>query len=134
MIDTVKFKVVLSDDEFLAVQKKGQERITNNKTLGTEIKRQYKDNIHIGSYDHRLNYWCEDKDYFFFELSLPKFFYGNNILLLYPSQLEQALDGVYKCLLNHFGVFPHYMKWLLQRVDVCYAWKYKDQATAERVL
>jgi len=134
MVDTIRFAIPLTEIEYQAIQKKGKEQIINDKTLGTEIKRRYNDNIYVGSYDYRINYWCYDESKLFLEFSVPKYVYGHNIYLLYPSQLKQALDGVYHELLNHFGAFPHYKNWLIQRLDICYAWRYQDQATAERVL
>ena len=134
MVDTIRFSIKLSESEYQAIQQKGKEQIINDRTLGTEIKRRYNDNIFVGSYDYRINYWCYSENKLFLEFSVPKYVYGHNIYLLYPSQLEQALDGVYHELLNHFGAFPHYKNWIIQRLDVCYAWRYQDQATAERIL
>lgn len=134
MIDTIRFLIKLTESEYQAIQKKGQEQIINDKILGTEIKRRYNDNIFVGSYDYRINYWCYSETKLFLEFSVPKYVFGHNIYLLYPSQLEQALGEVYHELLNHFCAFPHYKNWLIQRLDICYAWRYQDQTMAERIL
>lgn len=134
MIDTIKFKICLSDNQYRAVQSKGKEEILNNKTLGTEIKRRYKDTIYLPSFDYHLNYWCDDKDSFWLEFSIPKYLYGHNIYLLYASELEMVLTDVFHDLNAYFGDFPTITEWNIYRLDVSYAWKYETQAVAEKVL
>lgn len=67
------------------------------------------------------------------ELSLPKFWYGHNIRLLYKwidalIELKKQLQKGLKCR------FPVVYEWKVFRVDFCYAWKCSSQETAQNIL
>lgn len=67
------------------------------------------------------------------ELSVPKFWYGTNIHLLYSfvealSELKKILEKILRCR------FVDVLQWQVFRVDVCYAWRCPDQRTAQMLL
>lgn len=71
------------------------------------------------------------------ELSLPKFWYGHNIHLLYDfvaalERLKNLLDNQFN--LKTSGRLPKVWKWEVYRVDCCYAWRVPSQAIAQQLL
>lgn len=93
-----------------------------------------KDNLHFGSYESSIILKCFESEEAYIEFSIPKQYLGNNVELVYPSSLEQALAGVHGSLVDRFGAFPSYRNWRLQRLDLCYGWKYSSQASAAAIL
>jgi hypothetical protein len=67
------------------------------------------------------------------ELSVPKFWYGHNIHLLY--NFTQALAQVKKLLEKQLHCrFVDVMTWKVSRVDCCYAWRCPSQKIAQQIL
>lgn len=67
------------------------------------------------------------------ELSIPKFWYGHNIYLLYGfvdalRELKGILEKQLHCR------FVDVLDWQLFRVDICYAWRTPSQNTARQIL
>lgn len=77
-----------------------------------------------------------DRTFLTVELSLPKFWYGHNIHLLYNFEdaityLKELLEKQFKlarCRLTNSGT------WQISRVDCCYAWRFPTQVMAQQVL
>lgn len=134
MIDTIAWRVILTQQQADMILKRSKEYSEFDHETNTTNFRILKDNLHIGSYDSNITIKCFEDLRASVEFSLPKQHFGNNVELLYPSQLEQALGGVYARLVDHFGDFPHYRDWFLQRLDLCYGWKYASQAFAKEAL
>lgn len=84
---------------------------------------------------HRELRWSIPSDYdngccLMIEFSVPKFWYGQNIRLLYDFM--PALNRIRELLNQAFGlrtkgVLPNVEQWSVYRLDVCYAWKFPDQ-------
>lgn len=92
---------------------------------------------------HREVRWDVDtsyelgKTYLAVELSLPKFWYGHNISLLYDWQT--ALRELRKRLNSELGLkkrasLPAVETWKLARCDICYCWRFPDQTIAQMFL
>lgn len=135
MIDTVRF--------LIPAQKDFHEKIKNFFTETTKVDlkndlvvfRFYTCDISLGSHDRHINLFRDDiKNCYYLELSLPKFYYGHNIFLLYFDSYKKAITDLYYALIDHFGVFPPVSEWSYQRIDVCYAWKFRSQEQAELML
>lgn len=67
------------------------------------------------------------------EFSVPKFWYGHNIHLLYDfaqalAQLKKILEKQLHCR------FADLMTWKVLRVDCCYSWRCPSQKIAEQIL
>lgn len=67
------------------------------------------------------------------ELSVPKFWYGHNIYLLYGfldalRELKKTFEKQLNCR------FVDVLEWRLFRVDICYAWKTPSQNIARQIL
>ncbi len=135
MIDTVAFGVELTDHQFLRLREVSKEH------LGRDVKedlieyRIVKGEITVGSYDSIITIRCyQSQMYAQFQVSLPKQLYGNNIQLLPCSRVEEALLMIETALRELVYDFPPYKAWLVDRLDLCYAWRFADHASAAGVL
>lgn len=71
------------------------------------------------------------------EFSIPKYWYGHNIRLLYGfvkalSHLKVALEQLFR--LQGRSKLPAPLTWHLYRVDICYAWLFPSQTMAQEYL
>ena len=67
------------------------------------------------------------------EFSVPKFWYGHNIRLLYD--FENAINHLKKLLEKQLKLrLPKVTDWELWRVDICYAWQCPTQKIAYQIL
>lgn len=135
MIDTVTFSVALSESQFEQLRLKSIEHIGRNNVARAIEYRIVKGEITVGSFDSKITIRCyEDDMRAQFQVSLPKQYYGHNIRLLPCSLVEQVLVGLQDKLQAFVGSFPPYREWRVERLDLCYAWRFSDQPTAEGVL
>lgn len=134
MIDTTTWKVQVTEEQFNKIISRSKEYVEYDHELKQTGFRILRSNLHIGSYDSNITLKCFESQTVNLEFSVPKQHTGNNIELLYPSQLEQALKTIHANLVEHFGDFPSYKNWYLTRLDLCYAWKLQDQKTAKDAL
>lgn len=134
MIDTTGWKIKVSSEQIRKIRRRSKETSKYDHDSDTSIFKFINDNIYVGSYDSNITLKCNGEDEVYIEFSVPKQYLGNNVELLYPSQLEQALAGVHKSLVDRFGDFPHYMNWYAQRLDLCYSWRLASQDEAAESL
>lgn len=134
MIDTTKWRVTLTENQFNQITKLSREYSGYDNEKQVQIFRSINKDFSIGSYSNNISIKCFEDFSASLEFSVPKQHGGNNVELLYPSQLEQALAGVHRRLVDHLGDFPPYKEWQLDRLDLCYGWRYHSQAAAEEVL
>lgn len=74
-----------------------------------------------------------DQTFLTVEFSIPKFWYGHNIHLLYSY--VDALKQLKKLLEEQLHLrFLDVMHWRVSRVDCCYAWRAPTQAIAQQML
>lgn len=91
---------------------------------------------------HRELRWDVDRTWseeckLWLELSVPKFWYGHNIHLLYDFLAAlQVLKGLLDQLFGLKGKakLPDPAQWLLYRADLCYAWRFPTQVGAQQYL
>lgn len=91
---------------------------------------------------HRELRWDVDQTYssecrLYLEFSIPKFWYGHNIHLLYKfaealEVLKSLLDKLFR--LRGTLKLPTPPQWLLYRVDLCYGWRFPTQMAAQQYL
>jgi hypothetical protein len=148
MIDTIKLGIPLTQSQHrkIAQESKNNERgqwvlffpmtgeLLFRRTSGRATTDQH-------SY-HRDLRWDIPANYFegchlTIEFSIPKFWYGHNIHLLY--EFMPALNKLRHLLNRAFdfktrGVLPSVEQWIIHRVDACYAWRCPDQMTAQLYL
>lgn len=130
MIDTTSWKVSVTQEQFNKIISRSKEYTEYDHEIKETRFRILRNNLDIGSYDSNITIKCFESQTLYLEFSVAKQRLGNNVELLYPSQLEQALAGVHKNLVDRFGDFPTYKNWYLTRLDLCYAWRLQDQNTA----
>jgi len=132
MIDTIRFKILTSSEVFSFIKSKSKQRfVIDTITQQLEFNISTKD-IQIGSYDYHINILATNKmeNVIFLEFSVPKVFYGHNIYLYYPP-IEPILEIIHKAIEKAFEIsFPHYDLWIIQRLDICYAWRFITQEEA----
>lgn len=136
MIDTVKYKIE-ADERFIAkLRRKAVEfSAVDHANEEKEVFRFFKMDERLGSFEYRPIIRLTDYNYFFIELSIPKYLFGHNIYLFAPEMLEKALQKLHADLSKAFECeFPAVIFWSLYRLDLCYAWKFYDDLVAQQVL
>jgi len=136
MIDTVRFKAPISRTELIELKKHSVESRKTDRRENRILFRYFNSQVKINSYSKEINIFFDEfhPDSIFFELSLPKFYYGTNLFLLEPHQFQEACFALYNILITKFRAFPHYNRWIIQRLDLCYAWKLDNEIQAEELL
>jgi hypothetical protein len=71
------------------------------------------------------------------EFSLPKYWYGHNVHLLYNfmralEAIKEGLEALFQ--LKTRAKLPEPHQWNLYRLDVCYAWRFPNEHTAGQYL
>lgn len=135
MIDTVRFKTQISprDSDMIRID---CYRMEKGKREGKDIEyRVYNGDFEIGSFSRKINiFFPKNNQEMFFELSLPKYAFGNNVQMLYRSELPFVIDNLYTELTTKFIYFPHPSAWEIQRIDFCYNWKFDTKEEMIEVL
>lgn len=136
MIDTIRFRIPLNQKCCELLKKKSIETSRYDHKTDNTLFKIYKTDIELGSYDRNINIFFDDKypDEARVEFSVPKYVFGHNVWLLYASKVEEVIDQIYRNFCNYFGDFPHYSKWEIMRLDICYAWKFESDSIADAVL
>lgn len=136
MIDTIRFKIKISESEYQKIVKKSKEFTFRDVNTDTTIFKFHKTEVPIGSFDRSINFTVfeDNKEYIFLEFSVPKFQLNTNIFLIYCSQAKQAVKKMEVLLTEYFGQFPPCETWEIYRLDVCYAWKFQTEGIAETVI
>ena len=138
MIDTIKFFVPIDDIKFLQNLKSVfiEKKLENKKTQKVEYA-YYSTEIFAGSYEKKIIIRLEEKygTGFTIEFSIPKYHKGNNIEMIWPSDLPTILEKFYQELCFHLGVvLPDFTTWPIHRLDLCYNWIFTTKQEAETVM
>lgn len=145
MIDTLKIGIPLTEKQFTKIQlqitQDDQWQWVKLQTSTGEIKfHRYKGLAYLDQQSfHRDLLWDipdryrENETYIYVEFSVPKFWYGHNIHLLYDfvkplKLLKKILEKQLHCR------FVDVLEWTLWRVDICYAWRCPTQVIAQQIL
>lgn len=136
MIDTIRFSIPIDESVKEAIIKKSEETRKIDINSGETKFKFYNSKLNLGSYDRFINLFISENfgNYCYLELSLPKFKWGHNIWLIYESDFEPLINKLYKELEDYFGIFTPWKKWIVNRLDICYAWKLENQTDAELML
>lgn len=148
MLDTIKVGIPLMPSQHKRIQAVGNDQdrwqwIQFNPVLGelrfVRASGLVKTDSH--SYHRELRWevdqtWSEECK-LWLEFSIPKFWYGHNIHLLYDflsalRLLKGLLDDLFE--LKGKVRLPDPAGWLLYRVDLCYAWRFPSQVAAQQYL
>jgi len=133
MIDTVRFSVECDTSLIKKIKQFSQEVKKHDHSLGEDGYNYFTCPVFLPSYFRGVNIFHDfhKESKIFFELSLPKFVYGHNIFLLSISEAKEAIGELRKIFVDKFGTFPEVETWLINRIDLCYAW---DCETPENAL
>ena len=79
------------------------------------------------------DHYIPDETYLTFEFSVPKFWYGHNIHLLYNflpalQEFKKTIEKMYHLRLKDVT------DWQIWRLDICYAWRCPSQMVAQQIL
>ncbi len=131
MLDTTRWKIPSNKDIFDVCKKKFYEKreiepeIQEEETNTYEKKGSYyysKPIIEENGYQIYVSAFNWDN--IFIEFSAPKVMYGTNIFMLYPDKIVDVLQKVKHILEQFYEItLPDPFLWILQRLDICYAWK-----------
>lgn len=145
MIDTIKLGIPLSRYQFrkliaLLERENRYQWVKHNSLTGDIlfVRRRGLMDIRTPSW-HREIYWDipetyrENETFLVVELSLPKFWYGHNISLLYGyfNALKELRRDIEKQLHLRLEIVNN---WHLFRLDCCYTWYCQTQQNAELIL
>lgn len=148
MLDTIKLGIPLTQKQHTQIKAIADANdcwqwILHNPSTGELLFRRTKGLANVdGKSFHRQLKWDIPTDYgpdckLFIEFSVPKYWYGQNIRLLYDFlKALQHLRGTLNRQFNLKGKnrLPEVETWHVSRVDVCYAWKFPNQRLAQRYL
>lgn len=136
MIDTVRFSVQLNEIEYELLRKKSVEKKATDNDRGVIQYQFLNKKINLGSYSRPITISVSEERKCNIEFSVPKFYYGHNIFLFYPTNetLGKICYQVQKHLQTITKTFPVWLTWSVERVDLCYSWKFDSQEKAEIVM
>lgn len=148
MLDTIKVGIPLTAQQHKRILNIAQEAdryqwVLGNPVTGEMVFRHVSGVAYTdqNSY-HRELRWDVDKTYdvnckLYMEFSVPKFYYSHNIHLLHNfsialTKLQQTLNERFRFSKRLSLVDPPC--WTVLRADLCYAWRFSDQVTAQHYL
>lgn len=148
MLDTIKLGIPLTQNQYRKIKALADENdcwqwVLLNPGTGELLFRRTKGLSNTdGQSFHRQLRWDIPHDYeddcsLMIEFSIPKYWYGHNIRLLFD--FTKALNHLKVSLEQQFGLkgkarFPDVLNWAVLRADICYAWKFPSQRLAQTFL
>lgn len=148
MLDTLKVGIPLSKTQHRCIQQvaNAQDRwqwVQLNPVLGELRFVRSSGLVKTDSHSyHRELRWDVDRNWsgeckLWLEFSVPKFWYGHNIHLLYEfldalRVLKARLDDLFR--LRTRSKLPSPESWQVYRADACYAWRFPSQVAAQEYL
>lgn len=135
MIDTIKFKIPVTNKIIEAIKFYGFTSVRKDNFYGFKLSDKTMDQILIPPFDTPVSLMSTyQPEYYYLECSLPKVFFGENLDLLKPNLIPEVLKIIYQQLLKRYENFIHYDYWTIQRIDMCYEWKFESQQIAQNIL
>lgn len=148
MIDTLKLGISLSENQYKRIRQIASDCdrwqwVLHNEFSGDLLFRRVSGVAKTdGESFHRELRWDIPGHYepdckLTLEFSVPKYWYGHNIHLLYDfvaalCHLKQGLEKQFK--LKTRALLPDVMTWQVFRVDVCYTWRFPTQQACHQYL
>jgi hypothetical protein len=147
MLDTIKVAIPLTQAQHRRIHRVASQTDTwtwalLNQATGEPLARKFKGLAQTDgeSYHREIRFdypprWSHEAK-LWVEFSVPKFWYGHNIVMLYdwPAALRHFRD----LLITQFELrrsrFPHIEEWEVHRADACYAYGMPSQQTAQLYL
>ncbi len=129
MIDTIKFLIPMPDINLVEQLKSNLMRFRKDDLRTGKMEFEFfSSNIELGSYHRTVAIKSTNVPQgFFIEFSVPKYFKGNNVEMIYPHQLPEILSRLYDELCEYMNYkLADIYTWPIYRLDVCYNWIFKD--------
>jgi len=133
MIDTIKFLIPFRDSQLVDEVKQNLVRFRKEDLKTGKVEFEFhSSNVRLGSHKRTVSIKSTEIPLgFFVEFSVPKYKKGNNVEMLCPEDIPDAIeilrDELYlylKCNL------PPVSSWIIYRLDICYNWILKDESEA----
>lgn len=145
MIDTIKFGIPISENQHQKLErlvrensdwqwvmfnaKAGELRFIRHKGLANLDQQSFRREVFWDTPE----FYEPENTYLTIELSLPKYWYGHNIHLLYGYleaiyELRKTLQKQLHLRLPKIGI------WQVWRADICYSWRCPSQRISEQIL
>lgn len=138
MIDTIRLKIPLNSQALDAIKEYPGSKVFQRYNYRKEIINTYRNTFTLEKYKDWLSPYVEDhllSGVMYLEFSVPKLVFGQNINLFYPQDLKQVLFDIQLGIEKKFGVeIPSFQEWIVQRLDVCYVWKFATNTLAHDAL
>lgn len=134
MIDTIKLRIPLSSGVYDLIEAKS---LADTKTTDRGYTKHFAHRmLPLGKNGYEIKTYARmEQDDMFIEFSLPKYFFGHNVYMFYPSDLKLVLNEVKGKLEAYFEItLPEITSWTFQRIDICYAFKLPTQEEARHLL
>lgn len=136
MIDTLRLRIPLDLASYASVQNKCVRFTRSSFDEAGYRKDNYSKTIVIKPHRAKVRVSLFNEECLYVEFSVPKYWFGHNILLFDPKDLPFVLDDLKNRLEDAFEIakLPDYSTWRIQRLDICYAWKFQSNEEARLAL
>lgn len=134
MLDTIKFVIPVDNNQYKEIKKMSIEHVKFDHKNKEMLVRYWKAEQQLGSHNRNFNIFLSSEDEINIEFSIPKYYYGHNIYMVYKSQLFDIINDLYSDLLTLYPSFPDPELWRIQRLDLCYNWRYATETQCKSVL
>jgi len=135
MLDTIRVKFPITSNEFEQLVSLCEE---HTKKQGEDIKRSVNTELAWGKFGYKLRFYAvtdPSYHYIILEFSVPKYVYGTNVFLFYPIDLGKVLNDIRDKMIEYFKIDILPIKqWIIQRIDLSYAFKFPTQEEVCEVL
>lgn len=135
MIDTIKILIPIKDSRLLETIKRGLTHTSRMDLKTNQLKFEYfTGEIEAGSHSRKINFKLDDLG-IFFEFSLPKYFLGNNIEMIRPSEVSVILEKFHQELRQSIGIeIPLVSTWVIYRLDLSYNWTLESKEKCQSIM
>lgn len=134
MIDTIRFAIPCNKSLIHDLSQYGLLYSKTDASRGILLQYRLHTQIKTPSYDRAINFFYNSNtDRLYLEFSIAKYYYNHNVYLLYSSDIDLGINKFFDFLRSRLPNIPPLNTWILDRLDVCYSWKFHDQETAEKL-
>jgi hypothetical protein len=138
MIDTVKFLIPITNNDFLNQIKSKLIRTSRINQETNEIKFEYyTGEVEVGSYDRNVTLFLTDSTPIglFVEFSLPKQYLNNNVEMINAYDIPFILKNFRNQLCEYLREpMPPLSEWIIYRLDVCYNWTFESEQRCQSLI
>lgn len=136
MIDTLRLRIPLDLASYASAQDKCVRFTSASPDEAGYRKNNYSKTLIIKPHRAKVRVSLFREECMFVEFSVPKYWFGHNVLLFNPKDLPLVLDDLKNRLEDAFEIvqLSDYSLWRVQRLDICYAWKFNSNEEARLAL